>query len=384
MNKKVILLVLVFITFCSNAATITGGGANNDEWIGPKKIFTQHQKTNTDAYRIPAITATKQGTLIAVADARANGTSDIGLNKEVHFAYKLSSDEGGTWGQEMSIVPDINGKHQVSDPAIVHNSDSGSTFLFGFYNDRSIVAKPVSEQSDFFMFKSDDGGKTWDKGISLSNLVPEGYKYVFQGPGSGMYYKGTIYIGAQAWHHKDDSVNGGTTATSGIIFSSDNGKTWSSAWLRPGDQVVGKPGTDGLPDISSESNVFHHDGYVYLSVKPETQREVKKRIIFRTKNNGGSWERVNEEFVPNNISQAETSSLSLDDKTYLVAYTTKTSRSSRDSIWITSNKGKTVHVFDAPVNGYTSMTMDKDYVYILFEGVGDIYLNRYKITDFID
>lgn len=68
------------------------------------------------------------------------------------------------------------------------------------------------------MYKSNDGGITWDKGTSLKDLTPSGYKYVLQGPGSGMYYNGTIYMPIQAWHHKDDK---GTTCTSGFIYSTD-------------------------------------------------------------------------------------------------------------------------------------------------------------------
>ncbi|WP_254679625.1 exo-alpha-sialidase [Salmonella enterica] len=380
MKINKLILFGFFITPYSDASTTMGKLPVNDGWHSPQQIFSQHQKTSTNAYRIPAITATTQGTVIAVSDARADGTSDIGLNKDVHFGYRISTDGGNTWSHEQEIIPDIKGKHQISDPAIVHNTDTGSTFLFGFYNDRFITAKPVSNNSDFFMFKSDDGGKTWGKGVSLYNLAPPGYKYILQGPGSGMYYKGTVYIAAQAWHNDKDNINGGTTATSGFIYSTDNGKTWSSAWLRPDSQINGKPGTDGLPDITSESSIFHHDGYIYLSAKPETRREVENRIVYRTNNNGETWERVKEDFLPDNVSRAETSSLSLDDNVYLVGYTTQTKRAGRDGVWITTNTGRRIQVFDAPVNGYTSLAQDENNLYILFEGQGDMYFQRYDIS----
>ncbi|HGB5536776.1 TPA: sialidase family protein, partial [Salmonella enterica subsp. diarizonae serovar 61:r:-] len=149
MKINKLILFGFFITPYSDASTTMGKLSVNDGWHSPQQIFSQHQKTSTNAYRIPAITATTQGTVIAVSDARADGTSDIGLNKDVHFGYRISTDGGNTWSHEQEIIPDIKGKHQISDPAIVHNTDTGSTFLFGFYNDRFITAKPVSNNSDF-------------------------------------------------------------------------------------------------------------------------------------------------------------------------------------------------------------------------------------------
>src|SRR5699024_5476446 len=116
----------------------------------------------------------------------------------------------------------------------------------------------------------------------------------------------------------------------------DNGQTWQSAWLRPSEKITGKPGTDALPDITSESTIFHHDGYIYLSAKPETRREEKGRIVYRTKDNGQHWERVNEDFIPDDISRAESSTLALDDRIYLVGYSRQSEITSRDGIYITT------------------------------------------------
>lgn len=206
--KRLALLTL----FCSLATGVIA--APNDGWNEGMILFKKGDTTNTNYYRIPAITTTSQGTIIAVADYRHNGYGDIGLNTGVDFAIKISHDGGNTWSDKTIITPE-NGLG-ISDPAIVHNSDTGRTFLFGYQNDKFITTKPTSEKSDFFMYTSDDGGKTWDKGQSLKDLTPEGYKYVLQGPGSGMYYNGTIYMPIQAWHHEKDQPDK-STATSGYI-----------------------------------------------------------------------------------------------------------------------------------------------------------------------
>lgn len=378
MTFNKLILSAFFVVPVTSAATV--GEQLHDGWNNPELIFSQHDKTTTNTYRIPAITATTNGTVIVVTDARADGTSDIGLNTEVHFGYRVSFDAGSTWSRQREIIPDISGKKQISDPAIVHIPETGSTFLFGFYNDKFITRKPVSENSDFFMFTSDDGGTTWDKGVSLYKLVPQGYKYILQGPGSGMHYNGITYLAVQAWHSEKDNSLGGTTATSGFIYSADNGKTWNSAWLRPVGEIQGAPGTDALPDITSESSIFHHAGYIYLAAKPETSREAKSRVVYRTKDNGQNWERVEESFLPDNLARAESSSISLDDKVYLVGYSIKTERAARDSVYISTNTGRTIQAFDSPVNGYTSLAQDADNIYLFFEGQGDMYFSRYDIA----
>lgn len=315
--KRLALLTL----FCSLATGVIA--APNDGWNEGMILFKKGDTTNTNYYRIPAITTTSQGTIIAVADYRHDGYGDIGLNTGVDFAIKISHDDGNTWSDKTIITPE-NGLG-ISDPAIVHNSDTGRTFLFGYQNDKFITTKPTSEKSDFFMYTSDDGGKTWDKGQSLKDLTPEGYKYVLQGPGSGMYYNGTIYMPIQAWHHEKDQPDK-STATSGFIYSTDNGKTWNSAILRPENYPVG---AFGKPDISSESNIFHHNGKIYLA-----------------------------------------------------AYT-KDKPERRTGVFLTTNTGKHLQIFDTKIDGYTSMSQDLDNLYIFHEGKageGEMLFRRFDIS----
>ncbi|CAD5640188.1 Sialidase precursor [Escherichia coli] len=376
-DKTHLILMMCFIN-CGVLAKPVGSTLNNG-WDSPQLIFSQHDMSSTNSYRIPAITSAHHS-ILAVSDIRGDGTSDIGKNKDVHFAYKISHNHGDTWSSLNEVIPDINGKSQISDPAIIYNPKSKRVFLFGFYNDKFITSKPLSKNSDFFVFTSDDDGNTWDNGKSIKKMLPSGYHYILQGPGSGMYYNGAIYVAVQAWYNENDKKNKSRTSTSGFIYSYDNGKTWGSAWLRPTSHITGYPGEDELPDITSESSIFHHDGYIYLSAKPETKRENKGRVVFRTNNNGQSWERIEEKFIPYDISRAESSSLSLDDHVYLVGYSRISDKSSRDSIYITTNTGKTIKVFDGPVYGYTSMAQDKNNLYITFEGEGDIYFKRYDLA----
>ncbi|WP_300360917.1 sialidase family protein, partial [Fusobacterium sp.] len=367
--KKLTLLTL----FCALAT----GAMAGDGWNEKMAIFEKDKPNNGNYYRIPAITSTSQGTLIAVGDHRHNHWGDMGQGQQIDFGIKVSHDGGNTWidyqEKDNWVGSDLGteGNKGISDPAIVHDPNTGKTFLFGYRNDKWIGDK--NGNFDFYMYTSKDGGVTWDKGQSMKDLVPEGYKYILQGPGSGMTYNGVIYMPIQAWHHKDDSS---TTCTSGFMYSKDGGNTWETAVLRPENYPVG---AEGKPDISSESNIFHHNGKIYLAMKPETGRETKKRVVYATSDFGKTWERVEENFIPDDIAQCESNSLALNDQVYLVSYT-KDKPARRNGLFITTNTGKTIQIMEGKVDGYTSMTQDLDNLYILFEESGGMSMRRYDIS----
>lgn len=374
MKKFALLTIFCTLATCSLA---------NDGWKKEITLFKKNSPNIPNYYRIPAITTTSNGNLIAVSDYREKGGHDIGLNgQKISFAVKISHDQGNTWKKTQLVIPKDNDLG-ITDPAIVHDSNSGKTFLFGFQNDKFITRKPVSKNSNFYVFTSNDNGNTWDSGKSIKTLLPKGYKYILQGPGSGTTYNGTIYMAIQAWHHEKDSL---PTSTSGFIYSKDGGKTWKiSKMLRTENYA---PGTPNKPDVTSESNIFHHNGKIYLAAKAETRRTPKKRVVYSTSDNGNTWEKVEENFIPNDIAQCESSTLSLNDDVYIVGYTRDKyndlsipkNQQRRHGIYMTTNKGKTIEVFDKNSDGYTSITQDKDNLYILFEEKGNMLMRKYDIS----
>lgn len=377
--KRLALLTI----FCALATGTMA--APQDGWNEDMVIFKNNTPNKGNYYRIPAIAATSQGTIVAVSDYRHYGSTDMGnmgtgsRPQKVDFAVKVSHDGGNTWIETKFVTPENGGG--VTDPAIVHDPISGKTFLFGFQNSNNIHTP--HDKTSFYMFTSEDGGITWDKGVNIKNdVLPEGFKMVFQGPGGGMSYNGTIYVPIQSWHNTTgDKPNVGGVyhdASSGFIYSNDGGKTWeTSGLLRP----------QGI-DVTSESNIFHHDGKIYLAAKAEKGNPDKKRVVYATSDNGKTWEKVEEDFIPDDVGECESSSLSLNDQVYTVAYTRDkygdtsipSDQQRRHGIYIATNTGRTIEVFDTNSDGYTSMTQDLDNLYILFEGKGDMLMRRYDIA----
>ena len=186
--KKLALLTI----FCALATGTMA--APQDGWNEGMTIFEPHTVTETNRFRIPAITTTTQGTIIAVSDIRYDNTDMPG---KVEFMIKTSDDGGSTWSEGTIIAPEGG----ITDPSIVHDPETGKTFLFGYQNNVGIASP--NGKFDFMLYTSDDGGKTWNNGESMKDLLPDGYKYILQGPGNGMVYNGTIYVPIQAWHETD-------------------------------------------------------------------------------------------------------------------------------------------------------------------------------------
>ncbi|MGX6591769.1 sialidase family protein [Cetobacterium ceti] len=362
--KKIILLG----TFCALSSLALG--RNGDGYNSAQTIFENKTVTSTNGFRIPAITTTSQGTIIAVSDIRYGGTSgNTDMPAKVEFMIKTSNDGGKTWSEGTILGhPDFANGLGITDANIVHNPDTGSTFLFGYQNDKFI--NQSGGDFDWFVYSSDDGGHTWDKGQSIKDLLPSGYEYALQGPGNGMYYKGTLYVPYQAW----DNSNG-VDCTSGFLFSKDNGKTWESSELLDNISL----------DRTSESSVFFHKGKICLAVKNEDKKDGEKgRIVYTTSDNGKTWEKLEENFIPDEAAKCETSTLSLSEDVYLVGFAEQGKKPwDRNNIYVTTNTGKKIKIWEGDTYGYTSMAQDLDNLYVLFEAestVGDVLLRKFDIA----
>lgn len=169
-------------------------------------------------YRIPAIVEVGNGDLLAFAERRNHGRTDVG---HIDLVMKRSTDRGQTWGEEVVVFDEaLYTSH--ADPTPFYDPDTGRLWLF-FLWDKKV----------YYVMTSDDDGYTWSKARSIHDQVtrPE-WSRVQQGygigPGSGVVkiqtgpYAGRIVVPAR---HRE-LINGVATHTSHVFFSDDGGESW--------------------------------------------------------------------------------------------------------------------------------------------------------------
>lgn len=129
------------------------------------------------SFRIPAIIALKQDTLLAFAEGRVNNAGDFG---DVNIVLKKSRDNGRTWSNITTVV-DYN-KLQAGNPApVVDWTDpkypNGRIFLFynTGNNHEGEVRKGIGLREVWYI-TSIDGGNTWSSPVNITLQVHRPYQ----------------------------------------------------------------------------------------------------------------------------------------------------------------------------------------------------------------
>lgn len=266
-------------------AVIVGLGVVSSPAIAAPTGVTVYEQGEGDfhTYRIPSLTVTNSGAILALCEGRKKSQSDTG---DIATVLRRSEDNGKTWS-EQQIVWDDPG-NTSGNPCVVVDRETGVIWLLSTWNlgedhERDIIAQKSKDTRRVFVSSSDDDGRTWSEPRDITKDVKrENWTWYATGPGAGIQvqrgpHKGRLvipcdHIEAETGHYY-----------SHVIYSDDHGATWQRGGRTPEHQV-------------NECEVVElADGTLMLNMR-NYDRDKKNRQVALSKDGGLTWQ--NQRFDP--------------------------------------------------------------------------------------
>ena len=213
-------------------------------------------------YRIPAITATKDGKrLVVLTDDRKQNQGD--LPNHCYVVAQYSDDMGKTWSDPVTVAgtAETGGNYGHGDASIVTNRDNGDiigivtsagTYGHGFF------AGTAQEPPRWKTITSHDGGVTWDApvdhtddlfGANCDNPDTKTWKSGFSGSGAALQKRDGTLVSNFVNRQADNSQH------FYFFMSKDGGKNWYVS------------GTSGTASADEPKSLERNNGDLAISVR---------------------------------------------------------------------------------------------------------------------
>lgn len=207
--------------------------------------------TSVGFYRIPAITLTKDGDLLAFTDKRFGDNMDTGYalttnaehteavnqtskaaNKRGDITMRVSKDAGKTWGPEITAA---KGEYQATPnpPNGIYAGHCDAVPVSDIDNPKNIMFLTCSGSSNYsnnngpnylLVFKSTDGGASWTwKDITPDIAAATGNSSTKRFFGAGRACQSKIY---QFGSHKRVYAHVGINGSGYVMYTDDFGDNW--------------------------------------------------------------------------------------------------------------------------------------------------------------
>jgi sialidase-1 len=239
------------------------------------------------SYRIPGLVVTKQGTVLAYAEARRTGKSDLDA---IDLVLRRSTNHGASW-EPMRRLPEAPGP-KARNPILVGYKNADPHALT--YNNPVAIADRSGavhllfclEYMRCFYSRSGDDGLTWSRPVEITATFTNFPKLngrtrtvIATGPGHGIQLKsGRLLV--PVWLSFGTNSGAHRPSYTATIYSDDAGRTW-----RAGEIAV--PNTPTLINPNETCAVELADGRVLLNSRTESL--ANRRVTTTSGDGAGGW-----------------------------------------------------------------------------------------------
>lgn len=349
----------------------------------PQRIgvaLRQRGQDKSDAYRIPGLATTNEGTLIAVYDNRYHGGGD--LPGDINVGMSRSTDGGQSW-EPMQVIMDMGNDPKFSydgigDPSVLVDRETNTVWVAGLWSHGNRAwhgsgpGLDPTETGQFVLVRSDNDGKTWSEPINITKQIKDPkWRLLLAGPGKGITLKdGTLVFPAQFRDEKG-------VPHSTMIHSKDRGETWAI-------------GTGVKTNTTEAQLVQLGDGSIMINCRDDRGGS---RSIYTTKDLGQTWQEhpTTRSALPEPVCMA--SLIRVEHKTHgpLLFFSNPNQTRGRANMTIkaSNDEGMTWPekwhtLIDEGASMYSCMTLvGDDKIGLFYEGSGEIYFVRVPFSDLL-
>lgn len=263
MNRCTSLLFAALVSACASACA--------EPMLEHTDVFVSG-KDGYHTYRIPAIEAAADGSLVAFAEARKNNMGDPGMeNNDIDLVMKRSTDGGKTWSA-MRVIEDPGEKWSAANPATVVDRTNGRLWLLYLRckpGRSTETARAGTDDIETPARTSDDHGVTWSQPIDLTavarDMKDSRWRSSVVGPGGPIQTRNGRLMAA-VWKVDPPGVL--------AIFSEDHGKSWQRGDVVPG----GRGDENQLVELA--------DGRILMDIR---QNSGPHRFLAESADGGKTW-----------------------------------------------------------------------------------------------